>query len=159
LRTVRAPDALAADRGKEGWPRWDRFTAQFDEPQVILGSHTRILGIGPDVTCDRAGRCSVNEWQQQPAESTPLSAKDYLSALLQEHEHARDEIKSKVTARNAGIVTLAAAIITAFAKAFPFKSNEASHPSARLLAFLILPALWFAISILQATRSQRSPIP
>ncbi len=88
-----------------------------------------------------------------PADA-PLSARDYLQALINEHDYLRDEIKSTIASRNAAFLAFAAAAIAAVVKIFPL--HHLSSFSSRFVATGLLPTLFFGIAVLQAGAMART---
>src|SRR5437660_1266573 len=84
------------------------------------------------------------------ANDPQLSAADYLTALIHEHESVRAEIQSTISSRNSGLLAFAAAVIGVLAKFYPFKASQLTTFSAHLVLYGLLPSLLLGFGLLQA---------
>ena len=81
--------------------------------------------------------------------TSSLSARDYLTAVLQEHQVLRDEIKFRIIMRNGSMVAFGTCAAVIIGKILFAEQPLTPSLSLRIMLLVILPAIWFFIFTIQ----------
>ena len=78
-----------------------------------------------------------------------LSARDYLTAVLQEYQSLREEIKLRINMRNGSMVAFGTCAVVVIGKILFTEQPLTPSLSLRIMLLGILPAIWFFIFTIQ----------
>ncbi len=81
--------------------------------------------------------------------TSSLSARDYLTAVLQEHQTLRDEIKLRINMRNGSMVGFGTCAVVVIGKILFTEQPLTASLSVRIMLLVILPTIWFFIFTIQ----------
>lgn len=81
--------------------------------------------------------------------TSSLSARDYLTAVLQEHQTLRDEIKLRINMRNGSMVGFGTCAVVVIGRILFTEQPLTASLSVRIMLLVILPTIWFFIFTIQ----------